>query len=121
MSTPMMAAYAAPEKVRTHASGWQRLSALLALGQWVCAPLLACGSALLAMTLLSYIVVLHDEAHVLLLGGSLFGMVAPLSLMLRARSCHRRGRYWESIVASGLLILCATVGVMNLLADGRIF
>ena len=121
MSTPMMAAYAAPEKIRAHVSGWKRVSALLALGQWVCAPLLSCGSALLAVTLLSYIVVLHDEAHVLLLAGSLFGMVAPLSLMLRARSCHRRGLYGESIIASGLLILCATVGVINVLVDGRVF
>ena len=99
----------------------QRLSAVLALSQWVCVPLLAFGAGLLTLTLGSSIAALHDVLHLLELAACVLGIVAPIAVMVRARKWHRTKRFPEAVLANSVLILVTVAMLVNIVNDGRLF
>jgi hypothetical protein len=109
------------EKSVAPAAGRQRVSSMLALGQWLCVPLLSFGALLLAATFASSIFLLHDGAHVFGLAASVAGAFAPVVIMVRARRCHRLRRFTEAVVGNGLLIACTAIMLANIVRDGRLF
>jgi hypothetical protein len=109
------------EKSVAPAAGWQLVSSMLALGQWLCVPLLSFGALLLAATFASSIFILHDGAHIFGLAASIVGAIAPIVVMVRARRCHRLQRFTEAVIGNSLLIACTAVMLSNIVSDGRLF
>jgi hypothetical protein len=109
------------EKSVAPAAVWQFVSSMLALGQWLCVPLLSFGALLLAATFASSIFMLHDGAHILGLAASIVGAIAPVIVMIRVRQWHRLRRFTEAVIGNCLLIACTAVMVANIVSDGRLF
>jgi hypothetical protein len=105
--------------VRTGAA--ERLSSMLALGQWICTPLLSFGAALLAITLALSVFETHDVMRMLELAASVAGVFLPVLAMVRVRKWHRMGRYSLSVAVNVLLIACTGFMLLNIITEGRLF